>query len=102
MRSWAGDSRPVCSLDRWEGEALCKGLDKEYFFDKYEQEAEIALQVDELCLACPVRKECLEDGLSEGLTGVWGGIYLTLGKPDPNRNAHKTPEVWDRVREGLE
>jgi hypothetical protein len=31
--------------------------------------------------------------------GVWGGIYLNSGSNDKVRNAHKTKEVWKRIKE---
>ena len=31
--------------------------------------------------------------------GVWGGVYLNSGSPDKARNAHKTKDVWKRIKE---
>jgi hypothetical protein len=42
-------------------------------------------------------KQCLQMGVENGEWGVWGGIYLTSGKKDTNKNAHKTKEVWDAI-----
>ena len=42
-------------------------------------------------------KQCLQMGVENGEWGVWGGIYLTSGKRDNNKNAHKTKEVWDAI-----
>jgi hypothetical protein len=55
-----------------------------------------------MCLSCPVRKECLQAGVENNEWGVWGGVFLTAGKPDQNKNSHKTPEVWEQIREGIE
>ena len=30
--------------------------------------------------------------------GVWGGIYLSAGSIDTNKNIHKTPDVWKRLK----
>lgn len=85
----------------WQDLALCDGMDPELFYSKYENNEEDARQTDEVCLHCPVMKECGLRGM-QGETGVWGGIYWNgSGKPDEARNAHKTPEVWARIRERM-
>lgn len=88
------------SLD-WEDIALCKGMDRSLFFEDYEDDPEIAKNVDEACLRCPVRKECLQAGVDEKRWGVWGGVYLAFGVVDHDRNNHKTKEVWDQIRAGI-
>lgn len=86
----------------WEELALCKGLPTNLFFDDYEANSTLAKSVvDPMCLSCPVMKQCLQDGMEKGEQGVRGGIFLMAGKPDEQRNAHKTPEVWERIRERL-
>lgn len=82
----------------WQDLALCQGIeDNEDLYDNYESDPEIAKQVDEMCLVCPVMKQCAARG-AEGEWGVWGGIYWNgAGKPDKARNLHKTPEVWARI-----
>lgn len=85
----------------WHDLALCDGMDPELFHSKYEADEEIAKQVDQACLSCPVMKECGLQG-SKGEHGVWGGIYWDgTGKPDTNRNSHKTPEIWEEIRKRL-
>lgn len=71
------------------------------FYDDYESETQVAFVVDDACLSCPVMKQCLERGVENGEWGVWGGVYLTSGKRDKNRNAHKTPEVWNAIGEKI-
>ena len=86
----------------WHDLSLCDGMDPELFFSKYESDEEVARQVDQICLHCPVMKECGLRG-PQGEHGVWGGIYWNgSGKPDKNRNAHKTPEIWDAIRGRLQ
>lgn len=68
------------------------------FFDAYESDEVVAFQVDQMCLSCPVIKQCYKEGVKEKAVGVWGGIYLNLGKPDKKFNAHKTPEVWKALK----
>jgi len=94
----------------WRDLGLCQntavtrkpdGTTDDMFFDDYESDANVARQVDEMCLHCPVLALCAQAG-SKGETGVWGGIYWNgAGKPDKNRNSHKTPEVWDRIRKRM-
>jgi hypothetical protein len=75
--------------------------DKEHlnlFFDDYEDDAIIAIQVDEMCLGCPVAAMCYDYGVETKSHGVWGGIYLRDGNIDKPKNAHKTADVWKRVK----
>jgi hypothetical protein len=71
------------------------------FYDDYEADGEFAKVIDDACLSCPVMVQCLEAGMSRGEYGVWGGVYLTAGKKDTNRNSHKTEEVWQQVAERI-
>lgn len=81
----------------WIDLGLCRKIDTEYFFDKYESSPEIARAVDAMCDSCPVQQECGMAGKNgvngkTGEYGVWGGIYWNgSGKPDPNKNSHKEP-----------
>jgi len=68
------------------------------FFDDYEADPTIAVQVDQMCLGCPVAKVCLQYGIETKSTGVWGGIYLKDGNTDKPRNLHKTDEIWKRLK----
>lgn len=84
----------------WQDIASCSRIhDPDLFFETYESDPEIAKTVDELCLSCPVADKCLLDGLNHKEYGVWGGFYLTKGEVDEYRNAHKTEEVIERLRE---
>jgi len=85
----------------WQDLAVCQGMDTSDFYENYEADPEFAKVIDEACLSCPVMRECLEAGMRNGEYGCWGSIYLTAGRKDHNRNSHKTPEVWERVRERL-
>lgn len=85
----------------WQDLALCGDMDTNLFYDEYESDEQIATMVDQACLSCPVLQQCLQFGVDNGEWGVWGGIFLTAGKPDKNRNAHKTPEVWKGLKERI-
>lgn len=83
----------------WEQLALCRGNDSEVFFDKYEKDEEVAKAADQMCLHCPVISQCFFAG-SANQHGVWGGVYWNgSGKPDKNKNSHKTEEVWAEIHQ---
>lgn len=81
----------------WMSEALCAGTDTEKYFDLYEEDSELAMEVDRMCLSCPVIKECFESGVNSESYGVWGGIFLSEGKLDNVRNSHKTDTIWKKL-----
>jgi hypothetical protein len=90
----------VDDLD-WQDLSICVGQPVWRFYDGYETNNRTARLTDEMCLSCPVRKECLQAGVENSEWGVWGGIYLENGKPSDNKNAHKTQDTWDQIREGI-
>jgi hypothetical protein len=82
----------------WQDLALCANMPTELFYDKYESDSETAKATDQACLRCPVMRQCFFAG-SDGEYGTWGGVYWNgAGKPDKNRNSHKTEEVWVEIR----
>lgn len=87
----------------WHDLAMCDGIDEpDFYFEKYESDKTIAKQIDEMCLHCPVMKQCAQTGMENGERGVWGGIYWNgSGKPDANYNEHKTAEVWEEIRKRM-
>lgn len=86
----------------WHHLAMCKSMDLELFYEAYEDDEELAKAMDEVCLSCPVLKDCLMDGTDNKDYGLRGGIFLNNGKPDKMRNQHKSPEVWEKIRERLQ
>lgn len=85
----------------WQDLALCEGMDTNLFYDDYESDEQVARVVDEVCLSCPVMAQCLARGVENGEWGVWGGVYLTSGRTDDGKNTHKTPEVWNQIKEKI-
>lgn len=83
---------------KWYQLAACAGADINLFYDNYESDRYIAEQIDEMCLHCPVVKQCYNEGVSNKERGVWGGVYLDLGRVDKENNIHKTPDVWKRLK----
>ena len=82
----------------WFHLSICRGMDTNLFFDKYESDVNIAKNIDEACLSCPVIKLCNKTGVDNNEYGVWGGVYLNAGSVDKTRNSHKTPDIWKRLK----
>lgn len=64
------------SLD-WQADAACQSADPDAFFpDGPEDAPAVAAQIErvrQICLSCPVRRECLEYAVAARAPGVWGG-----------------------------
>jgi hypothetical protein len=82
----------------WYHLSVCRGMDTDLFFEKYESDINIAKNIDEACLSCPVTKQCYLSGEENNEYGVWGGIYLNSGSIDRSRNIHKTQDVWKKLK----
>lgn len=78
---------------RWQDLSVCKGFDTNLFFEKYESDNVVAKEIDNICMGCPVTKDCYEFGVDQKLTGVFGGFYLNNGQVDKKRNEHKSRDV---------
>lgn len=90
-----------------------------YFFEGYEQSDvipdgldEVVLGyeldikkipnfVDDMCNQCPVRLQCLETAVDHSLTGAFGGMYLTRGKYDKDKNSHKTDDSAEQLWQAM-
>jgi WhiB family redox-sensing transcriptional regulator len=56
----------------WQERALCKETDPEAFFP---EKGGSTAQAKQVCLACPVRSECLDYALRNNERfGIWGGL----------------------------
>jgi hypothetical protein len=82
----------------WYDLAVCRGMDTNLFYDKYEADSNIAKNIDEACLSCPVIAVCYKAGQNNDEYGVWGGVYLTSGSIDKSKNLHKTQDLWKRLK----
>lgn len=78
----------------WKEDAACLDLDRELFFDKYEEDLELRPKIDILCSNCPVLRQCFAVGISQKEWGVWGGIYVENGKISREFNRHRTKQDW--------
>lgn len=83
---------------KWYHLAACTNMPINWFYDDYESNKELAKQSDQVCLHCPVIKMCHAEGIKNKEKGVWGGIFMDLGRPDKENNSHKTPEHWKQLR----
>jgi hypothetical protein len=82
----------------WWHLAVCRGMDTNLFYEKYEVDVNIAKSIDSACISCPVSKFCYEAGVENNEHGVWGGIYLNSGSLDKSKNLHKTNEIWKTIK----
>jgi Transcription factor WhiB len=83
---------------KWYHLSACRSMPINWFYDTYETDKELAKQVDQICLHCPVIKQCHSEGVANKEKGVWGGIYMDLGRPDKQHNEHKDPEIMKRLK----
>ena len=60
----------------WFHLAICRGMDTNLFYEKYESDANVARNIEEICFSCPVMKMCYESGVDNNEYGVWGGVYF--------------------------
>ena len=85
---------------KWQDIASCNGIgNPNIFFDDYEADSVLAQNTDQMCLHCPVARQCLRDGRFHTSWGVFGGVYLVYGKIDKQRNSHKTDDIWKELKD---
>jgi hypothetical protein len=83
---------------KWYHLAACNNMPINWFYDEYEADKELAKQVDQICMHCPVIRQCHAEGVAYKEKGVRGGVYMDLGRPDKQHNSHKEPEIWKRLK----
>lgn len=86
---------------KFDDKALCLGMDTNLFFDKYEEDKNVASAVDSLCTRCPAQRQCLAYAVSNQEWGVWGGVYFEGGKISKEFNQNKTKEDWFKIWSGI-
>lgn len=82
---------------KWKEKASCFEYDTNLFFDKYEEEVDLRLAIDNLCYSCPVKKQCFAVGVSQKEWGVWGGVYIENGNISKEFNSHKSKKDWSDI-----
>jgi Transcription factor WhiB len=85
----------------WKESASCLDYDTNIFFDKYEEDLDLRVAVDDLCSKCEVRKQCFAVGVSGKEWGVWGGVFLDTGSISKEFNSHKSKQAWANVWQSL-
>jgi hypothetical protein len=85
----------------WKDFAACKNLDPKYFDRYYQDKPKLRPVVDEICLSCPVFKECATEAVLHKESYVWAATYFDNGTMVPEMNDHKTDEVKARMAERL-
>jgi hypothetical protein len=83
---------------KWYHLSACRNMPINWFYDDYESDKELAKQVDQICLHCPVIKQCYAEGVTNKEKGVRGGIYMDLGRSDKQHNLHKEQEIWKQLK----
>jgi WhiB family redox-sensing transcriptional regulator len=53
----------------WMEHAACKGRDTNDFFDNYEKNPKLQIEIEKLCNSCPVQAQCYEYAMENGLVG---------------------------------
>ena len=86
---------------KWYHLSICQGMNLNWFYDEYESDPVLAKNMDNICLSCPVRSACLREGIENKEYGLWGGVFLSAGRADRTRNAHKGDDIWSVIREGI-
>jgi hypothetical protein len=83
---------------KWYHLAACTNMNINWFYDDYENDKVIAKTADEVCLSCPVIKQCYKEGVANKEFGVRGGIFMDLGRIDKKNNIHKSEETWNTLK----
>ena len=84
---------------KWYHLSACANMPINWFFDDYENDSVVAKNTDQICMTCPVAKQCLAEGLENKEDGVRGGIYLNLGRVDKKNNLHKSKQDWKILKD---
>jgi hypothetical protein len=67
---------PICPKpDDWMSHAKCLDADPELFFPELDDHA-TTQQAIRICMSCPIRGFCLEEGWNETRWGVWGSFSV--------------------------
>ena len=70
---------PYPEVDQsWRDQAACIGKPLRLFFHKNADAGADYSYAKEICASCPVRRQCLEEGLRLPMLnfGVWGGLTV--------------------------
>jgi hypothetical protein len=70
-------SQPFALLpELWRQDAACKGYPVDWWYPEKGGEHETGARARRICGACPVRQECLDQGIAHNEPGIWGGLSI--------------------------
>ena len=85
--------------DKWEQDALCRDLATANFFS---DDLDDIAEAKKVCLACPVRTECLDAAVRRGEQyGIWGGHLLVAGRIVLSKRRRGRPPKVPRPQDTL-
>lgn len=81
---------PADPTPDWSPRAECRGM-----YDLFDEtlnpvgssRRNAVSDLQEICVECPVRRQCLLSGKQTRSWGVWGGFYLYAGQPQQRDRA---------------
>jgi Transcription factor WhiB len=83
-----GRNLPERDRPDWRGASLCGQSDPDAW---YPEKGGSVREVRRICRRCPVREQCLADGLAaEEAHGVWGGLTVSELSAERERNPRRT------------
>ena len=85
----------------WQDLAYCKTIDPKYFDRYYQDSPHLRPVVDDMCMSCPVLKECGIAAVTNRESYVWAATFFDNGVPVPEMNDHKTEDFKRRLRERI-
>jgi WhiB family redox-sensing transcriptional regulator len=83
------------SLGEWHGRGLCVGEDPDVFFPSH---GDPGTNAREVCVACPVRDDCLKYAMDADEFGIWGGLDQDERRNLTRRRRRKNVTVWGKTR----
>ena len=71
----SGQGSVAVAGNEWWKSAVCAGVDPDVWFP---ERGEAGTDAKMICAICPVRRDCLNDAIQNGMTeGIWGGMNPT-------------------------
>lgn len=81
----------------WTEKAACKGQPRDVFFP--EPGTSAATRAREICVGCPIRRECLEFAIETRQEyGIWGGMNAGERQLFENKRARRRPTISGIMR----
>jgi WhiB family transcriptional regulator, redox-sensing transcriptional regulator len=84
------------ALGEWHSWGLCVGEDPDVFFPSH---GDPGTHAKEICVACPVRTDCLKYATDADEFGIWGGLDQNERRNLIRRQRRRTAAVCDKTRQ---